>query len=164
MKSDSPGSPTPESFTSDLSDSSGGEPSGPESPGIAFSRLPGAEAPYASTPSDRATRHALVVREPAAVYDARSERVADWPWEEAVELGSYSIRIPQPAGPANCAACRARFPAAGPTGYAEDLLICDMCLLENAPELGMVIALVAVVRAFGTVREPLLLSTISNTL
>ena len=153
MKSDSPGSSTPESFTSDLSmsDSSGDEPSGHE-PGIGFSRLPGAEAPYASTPSDRAPRHALVVREPAAVYDARSERVAEWPWGEAVEPGSYSIRIPQPAGPANCAACRARFPAAGPTGYAEDLLICDMCLLENAPELGMVIALVAVVRAFGTVR------------
>ena len=93
-----------------------------------------------------------VVREPAAVYEVEAEPAAEWPWGEELENVMYSIRLPQPAGSALCARCRVRFSAAGPTGYAEDSPICDMCLLEGAPELGMVMALVAVVRAFGGVR------------
>ncbi len=93
-----------------------------------------------------------MVREPAAVYEVEAEPAAGWPWEDALEKVPYSIRIPEPAGPARCARCRVRFSAAGPTGFAEDNPICDMCLLEGSAELGMVMALVAVVRAFGTVR------------
>ncbi|MCP3962861.1 MAG: hypothetical protein GY719_33905 [bacterium] len=97
-------------------------------------------------------QQALVVREPAAVYQAEAEPAPSWPAQHELEHVSYSIRIPEPPGPVTCGHCRAHFIAAGPTGYAEDRLICDMCLLEGAPELGMVIALVAVVRAFGTVQ------------
>ncbi len=93
-----------------------------------------------------------VVREPAAVYDLEVEPAAGWPWGEELENVVYSIRVPQPAGEVRCPRCRVRFSAAGPTGYAEDVPICDMCLLEGSQELGMVMALVAVVRAFGTVR------------
>ena len=96
-------------------------------------------------------RDVPVVREPAAVYEVEAEPAAGWPWDDALEHKRYSIRIPEPEGPARCARCRARFSAAGPTGHAEDLPICDMCLLEGSAELGMVLALAAVVRAFGTV-------------
>ena len=98
-----------------------------------------------------ARRWALVVREPAAVYDVEAEPAVSWPWEDELEHAAYSIRIPEPAGPAKCARCQVRFSAAGPTGYAEDQPICDMCLLEGCSELGMVMALAAVVRAFGAV-------------
>ncbi len=92
------------------------------------------------------------VREPAAVYDVEAEPASGWPWGEEMENVMYSIRVPQPAGTARCARCRVQFSAAGPTGYAEDSPICDMCLLEGSQELGMVLALVAVVRAFGRVK------------
>ncbi len=92
------------------------------------------------------------VCEAAAVYEVEAEPAVGWPWEDALERMPYSIRIPEPAGPARCARCRVRFSAAGPTGHAEDRPICDMCLLEGSPKLGMVLALVAVVRAFGTVQ------------
>ena len=99
----------------------------------------------------RVGQEALVVREPAAVYEADPETATSWSTTQEIGLQSYSIRIPAPSGLVECARCRTRFTAAGPTGYAEEVEICDMCLLEAAPELGMVIALVAVVRAFGTV-------------
>ncbi len=93
-----------------------------------------------------------VVCEPAAVYEVEAEPAVGWPWSDALEDAPFSIRIPQPAGSARCARCRVRFSAAGPTGFAKDSPICDMCLLEGSQELGMVMALVAVVRAFGAVR------------
>lgn len=93
-----------------------------------------------------------MIREPAAVYDVEAEPAVEWSLTDDMENVLYSIRVPRPAGPAICARCRVRFPAAGPTGYAEDSPICDMCLLEGSQELGMVLALVAVVRAFGVVR------------
>ncbi len=98
-------------------------------------------------------RGAAVVREPAAVYDVEAEPAACWPWENGLEHAGYSIRVPEPAGATRCDRCKSRFSAMGPTGYAEDRPICDMCLLEGSSELGMVLALVAVVRAFGAV-EP----------
>ena len=97
-------------------------------------------------------RSAMLVCEPAAVYDVEAEPGVRWPGESELETVDYSIRMPQPAGPVRCAGCRARFSAAGPTGFAEDRAICDMCLLEGSSELGMVLALVAVVRAFGIVQ------------
>ncbi len=93
-----------------------------------------------------------VVREPAAVYDVETEPSVGRPWDDQLEDALFSIRIPRPAGSVRCARCQVIFSAAGPTGYAEDSPICDMCLLEGSQELGMVLALVAVVRAFGTVR------------
>lgn len=100
----------------------------------------------------RTWRQAAVVCEPAAIYDVEAEPAVSWPWEYQLEKAGYSIRLPEPAGPARCARCKSRFSAAGPTGYAEDHPICDMCLLEGSSELGMVLALVAVVRAFGAVK------------
>ncbi len=100
----------------------------------------------------RENQRVPVVREPAAVYDVEAEPAVEQLWDDNLEDVLYSIRIPRPAGSARCVRCRVRFSAAGPTGYAEDLPICDMCLLEGSQQLGMVMALVAVVRAFGTVR------------
>ena len=99
-----------------------------------------------------ADRPVPVVREPAAVYDVETEPAVGWPWSDHLENVQYSIRIPEPSGQARCARCRVRFVAAGPTGYAQEVPICDMCLLEGSQELGMVMALTAVVRAFGAVR------------
>ena len=61
---------------------------------------------------------------------------------------SYSIRLPDEPGEAECARCGDEFRATGPTAHANDEPICDVCLLEAREELGMVLALVAVVRAF----------------
>ncbi len=94
----------------------------------------------------------MVIREPAAVYEVENEPTVRWPWPDELASGEFSIRIPEPAGQTRCGRCRTRFSAAGPTGFAEDLPICDLCLLEGSSELGMVLALVAVVRAFGTAR------------
>ncbi len=116
-------------------------------------------SPVPSAPEQESTKYATrenervpVVCEPAAVYDVEADPAASWPWGDELEDVLYSIRIPVPAGEVRCARCRALFSAAGPTGYAEDSPICDMCLLEGCQELGMVLALVAVVRAFGRVR------------
>ena len=60
----------------------------------------------------------------------------------------YSIRAPEAPEEVECGSCGTRFLAAGPTGYADDDPICDLCMLVASEELGMVLALVAVVRAF----------------
>lgn len=65
---------------------------------------------------------------------------------------SYSIRLPDRAGDVDCARCDTRFRAAGPTGHADELPICDLCLLECEKELGMVLALVSVVRVYASMR------------
>lgn len=117
-----------------------------------FPLVPSAHEPGAWVYATRENERVPVVREPAAVYELESEPAAGWPWGDEIENVLYSIRIPVPAGEARCARCRVVFSAAGPTGYAEDSPICDMCLLEGSQELGMVLALVAVVRAFGGVR------------
>ena len=110
-------------------------------------------ASWGSTPyATRENQRVPVVCEPAAAYEVETEPTVAWPWGEALENVQFSIRIPQAAGTARCARCRVRFSATGPTGYAEGLPICDMCLLEGSQELGMVMALVAVVRAFGAVQ------------
>ena len=106
-----------------------------------------ATVPYGTRENERVP----IIREPAAVYEVEAEPVAGWPWAELEDV-QYSIRLPQPPGMVRCARCRVRFSAIGPTGHAEDSPICDMCLLEGSQELGMVLALVAVVRAFGAVQ------------
>ena len=64
----------------------------------------------------------------------------------------YSIRLPENAGPVECARCDKRFHAAGPTGHANEWPICDDCLLACEEELGMVLALAAATRAYGSLR------------
>ncbi len=61
----------------------------------------------------------------------------------------YSIRLAAAPG-APCRLCAAET-GSGPVGYRGDEPICDLCLLEEAPALGMVLAVVAVVRAYGSV-------------
>ncbi len=61
----------------------------------------------------------------------------------------YSIRLATEPG-APCRLCAAET-GSGPVGYRGDEPICDLCLLEDAPVLGMVLALVAVVRAYASV-------------
>jgi hypothetical protein len=63
---------------------------------------------------------------------------------------SYSIRLPETPGEVGCARCDALFRAAGPTGHLDEQPICDLCLLECEKELGMVLALVSVVRAYAS--------------
>lgn len=62
----------------------------------------------------------------------------------------YSIRLPDHAGEVECARCDVRFRASGPTGHADELPVCDLCLLECEEELGMVLALVSVSRLYAT--------------
>jgi hypothetical protein len=64
----------------------------------------------------------------------------------------YSIRIPVPPACVPCADCGVMVLVAGPTGFREDKPVCDACLLEGAPDLGMVLVLVAVARLFGSLR------------
>ena len=156
MKSESPAA---KSFRSRSSASSSAAAGARESESRRVAASPAGEGGEAggdvcasASPWPPTRRWALVVREPVAVYEVEAEPAVSWPWEDVLEDVAYSIRIPEPAGPARCARCQTRFSAAGPTGYAEDRPICDMCLLEGSSQLGMVMALVAVVRAFGAVR------------
>lgn len=91
--------------------------------------------------------------EPAASYaaTATASRGIEPGWLPQVEVYAvpYAIRIPIPAGEVDCPGCGVKFMAAGPTGYVGEQPICDMCLLEGSQPLGMLLALAAVVRAFG---------------
>lgn len=58
----------------------------------------------------------------------------------------YSIRMPQAALGVQCPKCGLSFWAAGPTGYEDELPICDACLLESCHPLGMLLALALVTR------------------
>lgn len=64
----------------------------------------------------------------------------------------YSIRLPAVRDVVTCSICDTRFLAAGPTGYHEEAPICDICMLEVEEELGMVLSLVAVIRAFASLQ------------
>jgi hypothetical protein len=62
-----------------------------------------------------------------------------------------SIRIPPSPMTCPCAVCAELFSASGPTGYLDDKIICDDCLLRLDVQLGMVVALVAVTREYGDI-------------
>ncbi len=68
----------------------------------------------------------------------------------ALEGGLYSIQVPIYPAETECSSCELPFQAAGPTGHAGSRLICDLCLLEGCSELGMLLALASVTRAFGS--------------
>ena len=66
-----------------------------------------------------------------------------------VAAGGYSIRVATSPG-TPCAECHAPT-GAGPIGCLDDAAVCDRCLIEGCPELGMVLALIAVTRAYATI-------------
>lgn len=53
------------------------------------------------------------------------------------------------AASAVCAACGREITGSGPAGYRDDDPVCDPCLFEGNPTLGLVLALVAVNRCYG---------------
>ena len=59
----------------------------------------------------------------------------------------YSIRITDSPG-AMCAACRKQETGEGPVGYMDDSPVCDLCLLERSTDLGLMVAISAVSRAY----------------
>lgn len=58
----------------------------------------------------------------------------------------HSIRIPRLAHGVQCPKCQQSFWASGPTGYENELPICDACLLEVCHPLGMLLALALITR------------------
>ncbi len=63
---------------------------------------------------------------------------------------AYSI-LPAPRRKVSCAACGRRFAGSGPVGCRDGAPICDLCLFEGDAELGMVVALISVARAYASV-------------
>ncbi len=66
---------------------------------------------------------------------------------------SYSIRLPASSSWV-CAACGDQDTGGGPVGHRGERPLCDRCLLEASPPLGMVMALIAVTRACGAMAAP----------
>jgi|GEM_PF-6694023 len=69
-------------------------------------------------------------------------------------VAGYSVRIPDRPEVVVCSHCGGLAMAAGPTGFFASLAICDACLLEGAPQLGMLLVLAAVTRMFGQLESP----------
>ena len=67
------------------------------------------------------------------------------------EAPLYSIRVAENSG-CLCVACSKQETGAGPVGYIDDDPVCDLCLLEGNHELGMVLAVISVVRAYASVK------------
>ncbi len=61
----------------------------------------------------------------------------------------YSIRVAEKPG-VPCAICECPT-GVGPVAYRDDEPICDLCALDVCVDLGLVLAMVAVSRAFGAV-------------
>ena len=69
-----------------------------------------------------------------------------------VALGEtdVAIRAAPAARRVRCVSCGAAFVASGPTAYADDEPLCDVCVFEHDAQLAMVLAAVSVLRAFGS--------------
>ncbi len=65
----------------------------------------------------------------------------------------YSIRVADSPGTL-CAACCKQETGAGPVGYMDDEAICDLCLLERSTDLGLLLAIAAVSRAYAGTGGP----------
>ncbi|MCP3960395.1 MAG: hypothetical protein GY719_21330 [bacterium] len=59
----------------------------------------------------------------------------------------YSIRVAENPG-TTCAACGKQETGTGPVGFLDDEASCDLCLLERSADLGLILALISVVRAY----------------
>ncbi len=64
----------------------------------------------------------------------------------------YRIRS-TPGREVSCSACGRRFAGSGPIGCLDDAPVCDLCLFEADAELGMMLALVSVTRAYAALAE-----------
>jgi hypothetical protein len=90
----------------------------------------------------------------AVVNDPDTVGVEEWgvlvkaPAADLSEVG-YSIQVPRPQCQLVCPRCDILFLAAGPTGHEAGKPICDLCLLEGAHELGVLLALASTARVFG---------------
>lgn len=63
----------------------------------------------------------------------------------------YSIRLVQ--GPGGlCTNCGKQQTGSGPVGFCDDDPICDLCLLQGTSALGMVLAVISVIRAYANAR------------
>ncbi len=68
----------------------------------------------------------------------------------ASDRPGYSIRVAASRS-WSCAACGAAGAGGGPLGHRGERPVCDGCLLEASPQLGMVMALISVTRACGAI-------------
>ncbi len=67
-------------------------------------------------------------------------------------LSSWSSgELPVPNRSRTCAACGEEFTGGGPLGHRDEDPVCDLCLFDGSPELGMVTALISVTRAFAAI-------------
>ncbi len=66
----------------------------------------------------------------------------------AIDDRHYSLRVTDLPG-TPCSQCGKRT-GAGPVGYLDEEVVCDLCLLEGSHQLGMLLALESVVRAYGS--------------
>ncbi|MEM9557682.1 MAG: hypothetical protein AAGC60_25715 [Acidobacteriota bacterium] len=89
--------------------------------------------------------------QPAAAAALESEPPVS-PANAAASADELSIRIARPTRRSRCALCRRRVVAAGPIGHAGSRPVCDRCLLDHDPQLGMAMAMISVARAYGSSR------------
>ncbi len=59
----------------------------------------------------------------------------------------YSIRVAENPGTL-CAACGKQETGSGPVGFFDDQAVCDLCLLQGNTDLGLMVAMTAVSRAY----------------
>ncbi len=104
--------------------------------------------PAKSTTDPETTLAGQTPPPPEADSTPTSGEFAEW---TVGDDSSYSIRLAK--SPGTCAVCRDQDTGIGPVGYLDESPICDLCLLERSTDLGMIIALVSVVRAFATIRS-----------
>lgn len=60
------------------------------------------------------------------------------------------IRAANAERPVRCDVCGKKFSATGPTAFADDEPLCDLCVFEHDAQLAMVLAALSVLRAFGS--------------
>ena len=72
--------------------------------------------------------------------------------EMTIEQRGFSIRIPPKRESVACGGCGKVFEIGGPTGFEAEIPVCDPCLLEGAPILGLLLALAHITRVYGAFR------------
>lgn len=88
----------------------------------------------------------------ALLASAKEDRDRDRSRPVEADLAArFSVRVPETPDIVPCCHCRLPVFASGPTGYRDDAPACDACLLEQAPELGMMLVLIALARQFSAI-------------
>ena len=100
--------------------------------------------------SEAQSRAECLVRRGRETCESRVVPRDDHETTAAVGEPVYGIRA-APGREVACAACGRRFAGSGPIGHRDGEPLCDMCLFEGDAELGMVLALVAVTRAYAAI-------------